>query len=232
MSSGRAFLRIAAGLFPILLFSIPAAGQTPSTEEELWWAVDGYFQLPSSLALRVFGELREGEDFPFNQVNSGVGLDDKWKRADWGENTYVVLGGAYEHRTTIQSGTSKHENRFIVETTPRIASPGGFRLDDRNRVEFRWVDGDYSTRYRNRLTVDHDLVVHDFRVAPYASAEAYYDGAQSSWTTARYSAGIKWPAKGRVIVDTYYLRQDCSTCSPRHVNVGGLTLSLYFGNEE
>lgn len=34
--------------------------------------------------------------------------------------------------------------------------------------------------------------------------------------------------KQRLSLDTFYLHQNCTTCSKQHINVLGLTLNLYF----
>ena len=44
------------------------------------------------------------------------------------------------------------------------------------------------------------------------------------------AAGVQWPYKRVLMLDTYYLRQNCTTCSPAHLNVAGLTLNFYLRN--
>ena len=53
-----------------------------------------------------------------------------------------------------------------------------------------------------------------------------------TWNEEQYTAGIEWPYKRVFMLETYYLRQNCTTCSPAHLNVAGLTLNLYFRNTE
>lgn len=55
--------------------------------------------------------------------------------------------------------------------------------------------------------------------------------ATNSWNEQRYSVGIQWPYKHKWLLDTYYLRQNCSSCDPAHLNVGGLSLSFFFGTQ-
>jgi len=37
------------------------------------------------------------------------------------------------------------------------------------------------------------------------------------------------PLRQSLMVDSYYLRQNCTTCSEERVNVLGLTFNLYLG---
>jgi hypothetical protein len=98
---------------------------------------------------------------------------------------------------------------------------------DRNRVEFRWRNGVYSTRYRNNLSGEYNMKIHRLRLSPYASAEVFYDGATRSWNQEQYTAGVQWSRKRLLMIQTYYLRRDRTTCNPAHLNVGGLTLNFF-----
>jgi hypothetical protein len=103
-----------------------------------------------------------------------------------------------------------------------------FLMRDRNRVEFRWNNGVYSTTYRQLFSAEYDLQLHGIRFGPYSSAEVFYSGAQSSWNQERYTAGLQWPFKPLFMLRTYYLRQHCTTCSPTNLNIAGVTMNFYF----
>ena len=42
--------------------------------------------------------------------------------------------------------------------------------------------------------------------------------------------GVEWPYKTVLKLNTYYLRQDCTTCSPGNLNVAGLSLNYFYRN--
>jgi hypothetical protein len=197
--------------------------------------VKANFDLLPKTRLQVYGELENGEEFPFYQWKTGATLSYRAKRifkphrADIDdENEYIVnLGVGYEYIHTIQSDKTKSENRIYIQATPRYLPGKGFLVQDRNRVEFRWINGEYSVRYRNKLTVQHNLKVKKVLFTPYASGELFYSGQFNSWNENRYSFGVQVPYKRSLMVDFYYLRQNCTTCSQNPVNVWGLTLNLY-----
>ena len=139
----------------------------------------------------------------------------------------MLLGADYEHLQTTKSGTTVDENRLTTNATLGVGLPLRLLVRDRNRVDFRWTNGVYSTVYRNRLSIAHDVVAWGYRCTPYASAEVFYDGATRSWRQQRYSLGVQWPYKTLLALDTYYLWRICSMCSPAVVNVAGVTLDLY-----
>ena len=72
---------------------------------------------------------------------------------------YLVFGGGYEFLRTAQSGEVHHENRITIDATPGFRPSVRFLVRDRNWVELRWIDGKYSTTYRNQLSVERDFLV-------------------------------------------------------------------------
>jgi hypothetical protein len=119
---------------------------------------------------------------------------------------------------------------MTIDMTPGFLLPAKILVRDRNWIELRWIDGTYSTTYRNMVSVERGLLVHGFRFSPFASAEVFYDSPKHSWNEEWYTAGIQWPYKSLLMVETYYKREHCETCSPTDWNVGGVTLHFYLGN--
>jgi len=212
-----------------------AFGQQSQTGGEFWPAVDAHVQFADNLRLLGFTELKRGAELTNQQVDVGLGLGYQWKRIrkphleniDPDKEHLFVFGGAYEYLHTV-SGEPKYENRLVVEALAGTRPVSRLLIRDRNRVEFRWVNGVYSTRYRNNLLVEYDVTAGKLRFTPYTSAAAFYDSANHSWDQEQYTAGVEWPCKRVVMLQTYYLRQNCTTCNPAHLNIGGLTLNLYF----
>jgi opacity protein-like surface antigen len=71
---------VAAALAVLAALASHAAGQTPETAGEFWPTVDVHAQLTPNLRALVFGGLKKGEDFPYQQGNVGVGFGYQWKR--------------------------------------------------------------------------------------------------------------------------------------------------------
>jgi hypothetical protein len=212
--------------------------QTPDTEAQVWPEVDAHLELPANLRVLVFSGLEQGVGFPFQQWYAAAALGYQFKpilrqhllNIDPDKEHYLVFGGGYEFLQTFRSGKMTDENRLTIDVTPGFRLPAEFLVRDRNWIEFRWIDGVYSTTYRNMISVERDFLVHDFRFAPYGAAEVFYDGSKHSWDQEWYTAGVEWPYKHLLMLDTYYRREHCSTCDPVNWNVGGVTLSFYFGN--
>ena len=225
-------------LLTTILCSALGRGQTSSTETEVWPEVDAHVQLPSHLRILAFSGLEQGIGYPFQQWYAAAALGYQFKpilmehllNIDPDKEHYLVFGGGYEFLRTAQSGEVHHENRITIDATPGFRPSVRFLVRDRNWVELRWIDGKYSTTYRNQLSVERDFLVSEFRFTPYGSAEVFYDGPKHSWDQEWYTAGIQFPFKRLLMLDTYYRREHCSTCTPINWNAVGMTLNLYFQN--
>ncbi len=217
----------------LLLIGDPAAAQT---SEELWPKVKVAIELRSKTRLEISGEKQSGEDLARTQWKVGIIGSYRLKRLvkahlgdiDDEKNHFMTLGAGYEYLYTNDNGSTKTEKRLVVQGVPHYFIPRAeLLLQDRSRIEFRWVNGSYSTRYRNKLTVERTLKLTRFRTTPYASGELFYDGQHRSWNQNTYAFGVIFPYKKLLSVDTYFLRQNCTTCKEEHVNAVGVTLNVF-----
>jgi len=208
------------------------------TENEAWPEADAHMQLPSKWRVLSFVGLEQAAGYPFQQwyVAAGVGrqfkpiLREHLLNIDPDKEHFLVFGGGYEYLRTTQSGIVKHENRITIDVTPSLRPASRLLLRDRSWVELRWINGRYSTTYRNAPSLEVDLRVHRVRFTPFGMAEFFYDSPKHSWDQEWYTGGVQLPYKRVFMLETYYRREHCLTCTPQNWNVGGATLNFYFGN--
>lgn len=227
--------KLAITVVLIAVLSSHASAQSQTTGE-FWPAVDAHVQLTENTGLLGFVGLKKGDEFAQQELNAGVGAGYQWKHItkphlkniDPVKEHLFTLGGGFERVDTLQSGSRNYENRIVLQALAGFRPTSRLYVYDRNRGEFRWINGVYSTRYRNLAFGQYDIAVGKLRFSPYASAEFFYSGSASSWNEEQYSAGVEWPYKRLLMLQTYYLRENCTTCNPAHLNVAGLTLNLFF----
>lgn len=198
--------------------------------------VQGHFQLHDNYRMIFEAGLKNGEEVGYQQLNLGAGIGGQWKamarehliNIDPDKEHNFVAGVGYERVQTPNSGASTNENRMVLAGTFNFRPTSRLLLQDRNRLECRWINGVYSTRYRNYQYSQYDIKIRGFVFSPYGSAEEFYTTQYDSWNETQYAAGIEWPYHKLLMLQTYYLRENCSTCNPGHLNVGGLTLNVFF----
>ena len=79
----------------------------------------------------------------------------------------------------------------MVSAYGKLSLPEAIWLEGRARVDFRWIDGVYSTRYRLRLEATREFLVKGHPVVPFLNAEAFYDTRYDGWSRFLYEAGTE-----------------------------------------
>ncbi|HEV7473208.1 MAG TPA: DUF2490 domain-containing protein [Pyrinomonadaceae bacterium] len=224
----------------IIFGAVCSAMAQQDKNKEFWPAVRLNIDLDPRIGLQFYGEKQNGEELPKGELKAGVKVSYRIKRlfkplvADIdSENKYLVaLAAGYEYIQKSKNGQSSHENRLIIEGTPRYAPGAGFLFLSRQRMEFRWINATYNFRYRFKLTGQHNFKVNGFRFTPYMSGELFWDRNHHSWNENQYALGVQLPFRRRLMLDTYVLHQNCTTCSQHSLNAFGISANFYFRRGE
>ena len=227
-------------LLVVAISSQATRAQESTTPGQFWPAIDVYINLKPTVRLYFLdavsksvedGEVRNAEAFEA-QIGAHI---------DYIPNTHVILRTGYRFGRSVGSTSEPFkEHRFLTEQTLRTLLPVGLLLSDRNREEFRFVNGDFSFRYRNRVTVEREFHLFKNRtITPYVSGEIFYDTRYGVWNRNRYAVGVQLSLrrgqlmkmllpKRQGILDLYLMRQNDSRSDAPHVNALGAALSFYF----
>jgi hypothetical protein len=229
--------QIGAFLGALVLGAPLAAPQDGTTRWEWWPEVDAYVGLGerSRLFFLATSSRNRGEDLREGMVGAHADLFVKPFGRPWLVNTpdavkrhYLAFRAGYRYAWDMTGRSGYWEHRMLLEGTARYRPVHGFVFVNRNRLDVRDVNGDWSWRYRNRSRLERDLKLGSRVATPYAMAEFYYDSRYDAWNRQRYFFGIEWPIGKTPVLDSYYCRQNDSRSSVAHVNAVGLALNLYF----
>lgn len=221
-----------------LLSGLPCAAQSGSTgpSTQVWGSFNASFELSERTRITALAEKHNGEEGGYAQEKIGALFGYRMKRFGKHlrgdidkENEYnMIMGVGYELIKTHQNESLKTEHRLLLQSTPKYVFALGFLAQDRNRIEFRWNAGTYDFRYRNRLTIDRPFKIGKVHFAPYAAGELFWDRNHHSWNENQYAFGVQWPYRKMFMLNTYFLHQNCTTCSTNPLNVAGVTANFYF----
>jgi hypothetical protein len=219
----------------IVLFGAPAGAQS----EQVWPEVSTFLKLNDRMrfyflatTVKETRESTEGEfgpNFDFyikplrkkHRALSMFHLDESKSRL-----VMVRVGYRYIHPYT---GDAPDEHRGVLELTARHNMPGGVLVSDRNRMDLRSVGGEYSWRYRNRLTIEREFSIGRFKPSPYVRGEVYYDSRFDKWSRTALIAGSTFPINRHFELEGYFEHQnDSGGSSNRTVNAVGVVVNLYF----
>ncbi len=146
-------------------------------------------------------------------------LDDSKSRA-------LVLETGYGSLTAPNTSPT---NRMETLVTFHFPLKAGFLVSDRNRADLDWKSGQFTWRYRNKLTLERTFTAHSYHFIPYVAAEPYYESQYNEWSTTDLYAGCLFPVGKHVQFNTYYEHENNTGKKPnQQKNDIGLALYLFF----
>jgi len=205
----------------IVAISGLARAQSRRTDTQEWNDVQIYAPVTRTVDFVVYGTLRIGRNIT-HPVDERIGAGFSFKLGK-----YLTVVPSYLHITTQPfKNTRVYENRLNAAATLRFPL-GRFTVSDRNLFErrLRHPGGD-STRYRNRLQIDHPVKLGKARFSVFASDEVFYDWSLNAWVRNRFAAGVSKVWNKQLTTDLYYLRQNDGHSRPGDIHVIGTTFRI------
>ena len=129
----------------------------------------------------------------------------------------------------VPSVDKPHLERMVISATPHLPLVAKILLSDRNRTDLDWEKGQFSWRYRNRISLERTFSIRSYHPAPYVSGESFYQSQYQKWSTTAFYAGCLFPMGKHYEFDPYYEHQNITGKRPnQQLNQVGLILDLYF----
>jgi len=217
-------------LLLLLLASPGRAQQTDQTTRQFWPEIDVYLPINEKFRAFLTGRVRTGIDNdqrPTWQI--GAHLDYFWRKR------WTLRAG---YRYAFPSRDQGSEKRILTEQTFSQPLPNRFVFHDRIRQEYRWLNHDFSMRFRNRVMLQRDFSLNKRTLSPYGNAEIMYDTRFNTFNRYRLAVGTQIMLRRRdsflmnlrrqKVIDIYYLWQGDSRSQPEHVQAIGVTVGFHF----
>ena len=234
-NSCRFVSRCLHGLVLVVLvaFLSPSA---KSQTYQTWPEVSTYVSLKQDLRLYVIATTTR-ENGQGTDAEIGPNLDIYFKpllklerftifQLDKSKSRPLLLRMGYRYMPSTSGPT---EHRGVLEATGRLPLTSGFLISDRSRADLRFINGEFSWRYRNRLTVERTVSIRSYHFTPYVRGEVYFDSNYEKWSRTSETMGIAFPIRKHTEIEPYYEHQNDTGKSPnRQINALGLALNLYF----
>jgi len=208
-------------LFVLFVLLCESASAQSHTDNQLWSEVQIAVPVTKTIDFNVLGTLRLGRDI-HRPVDERIGAGFSFKLGK-----YLTVSPNYLYIGTQPfEGRKGWESRLSLPITVRFAL-NKFRLSDRNLFERRFRNpGITSTRYRNRLQVEHNVGPGKLGLSLFVADEVFYDWSVNRWVRNRFTAGASKVFNKHFTQDFYYLRQNDGVSRPGDLNVIGTTLRI------
>ena len=222
-----------SGVFFVCVACLPAFAQE---NVQFLPEVDAYLKL--NPILRVYVEAKDDQDGG-DSAQAGIGPSVqlylkplatlKTIRAfdlDDSKTRFFVLETGYRY---IGAPDTPAENRMLMAATFNYPLKAGFSLSDRNRADLDWRNGNFTWRYRNKLTVERTVTIRNFHHIPYVAVEPFYESQLNKWSTTALYVGSLFPVGRHVEFNPYYEHENNTGGKKNHPeNAIGLALYLFF----
>ena len=216
-------MRPSAGacLLLFVLNGLASAQIVDRTDNQLWSDVQVAVPMTKNIDFNILGTLRVGRDIS-RPVDERIGLGFTFRFRQ-----HVSIAPNYLYISTQPVRNRRGwESRLSLPVTLRF-NVEKFRISDRNLFERRFRNpGITSTRYRNRLQVEHSVGPSELGLSLFVADEVFYDWSIDRWVRNRFTAGWSKVFNKHFTQDVYYLRQNDGVSVPGDLHVIGMTLRL------
>lgn len=190
---------------------------------QVWNTENQEFKINKDSKITLEEEFRWGDDaseFYYQHYDAGF---------VYSLNKHLDLGVNYRQVYEKKKGDFKEENRPYINAILKYDFYG-FKLDDRNRLEYRHFDYQAdSWRYRNKFTVKFPWKFTRLEIQPYLADEIFLDFQNKAFSRNRFYSGFSMNLAKNLRAEIYYLLQSSKSGDNWvDANVLGTKLKLSF----
>lgn len=201
-SRHTSFTRAWSALLASLCLCEALAGVAHAADvAEFWPEANLFYSFGPRTRLYLDAAYAEGKESDERSMDLGAYLDvslkpirrqELWDE-DWQRSRYFWARVGYDRifKATRESGADAAEDRGIVSLYGKAPLPADVWLEARVRADLRWIDDQYSTRYRARLEATREFSVLEHTVVPYINYEWFFDTRYDAWTRTLAQAGAE-----------------------------------------
>src|SRR5687767_9615742 len=182
--------RLVCVVASLAAFSSGARAQQESEDTKQFWPEVGiYVPLNEKFKFYFLATTTKAEETK-ETTEGHVGA-----HLDYHLHKKLSLRTGFRYGFSLGGSDAFKEHRIVFEQTLRQPLPLDVLLSDRNRQELRWVNSEFSARYRNRVTLEREFKILKRSFTPYGSAEVFYDSRFNTWNRNRLTVGVQLPFK-------------------------------------
>lgn len=192
----------------------------PEEDTQEWNDVQLSVPLSHQVDFNLNGVFRFGRDVT-HLVDRRLGVSFTFK-----PSKYLTLTPGYLNIITRPTeGRSGRENRLSFPATLNLQF-GKFKVTDRNLFERRLRFPLDSTRYRNRLRIEHPVGSKKAALQLFVSDEVFYDWSVHDWVRNRFAVGGNRKFNKHFTGELYYMRQNDGRTRPGDLHIIGTAFNF------
>lgn len=211
--------------------------QDSSTQKQVWPEVEAYYRV--SEKVRFYGVISGTRSNSENTDGTfGIYMDYfaiPWLRGkkyfDLHDTTmgyYWWFRTGYSYSDAPPGDKKKVVNIFETETNNNFHLPAEITLQTRNRLDWRWVNGDFQPVYRPRVKFIRNFKTEYMTFNAYIWSEYFFYLNDNSQDRLRLTFGTEIKVTRNLDLEIYYLHQFANQPGVQALDAIGIQLDLYF----
>jgi hypothetical protein len=227
-------------LWALFLTSECALAQDSSSQKQIWPEVGAYYRFNEKF--RLYGMISgTRSNSEYTDGTTGIYVDYfalPWlkgrKFADLHDTTlvyYFSFRVGYSYSNAPHNDKKKEINILETETNSNFLLPFDITLMDRNRLDWRWVNGAFQPVYRPRFKFIRNFKTDYLTFDTYLWGEYFFYLNDHSQDRLRLTVGSDIKVSDNVDFEVYYLYQFQHLQGVEPLHAIGLQIDLYFRSE-
>jgi hypothetical protein len=209
-----------------------------SVQKQIWPEMDIYYRFSERFRLysQITGTKSNSE---FSDGTAGIYLDffaKPWLNArrndtQLGDSTqgyYWWFRMGYSYSASPPSDKKKDVNILETETNNSFFLPAKLVLESRNRLDWRWVNGDFQPVYRPRIKFLRNFKTEYLTFNAYLWSEYFFYLNDNSQDRFRLALGSEIKVLKSLDFEIYFMHQFQNQPSVEPLHAVGLIMDLYF----
>jgi len=219
---------------------LPAQDST-STQKQIWPELDVYYRINEKFRLYslISGTRANSE---YTDGTAGIYLDyfalpwlkgrNKTELSDSGRGYIWWFRAGYSYSDAPPGDKKKVVNTFETETNNSFRLPEDIILQTRNRLDWRWVNGEFQPIYRPRAKFIRNLKTEYLTFNAYLWGEYFFYLNDNTQNRFRLCFGTQIKVLRYLSFETYYLHQFQNKQYVEPLNAIGLQFNVYFKSKQ
>jgi hypothetical protein len=208
-----------------------------STRQEVWPELHVYYRFNEKFRLYSSVSATRLKSSSYTDGGFSVNLDyfalPVWRHrkteSDSTRGNLLWLRSGFLYSTTPADDEDPvKEYTIVTEANVRLYLPFKFLLTPKNRVDWRFINGDFKPRYRAKLQLERDVSTGYLSFNIYAYAEYFLNINSDAHNRTRFAFGSELKVSKHANFEVYFVHQFDNGLGVPTVDAIGLTLKLFF----
>jgi hypothetical protein len=217
---------------------LTSAGASAATSNEFWPELSAFVQLDPQYRVHLDAAYAQGKESTARSLDMSAAFDisimpilrEQLRSEDWQRGRYLWARLGYTRVTKADESRDldRAEDRGVVALYAKGTPFAELWIEARTRADLRWIDGNYSTRYRFRLEANREFTVLEHAVLPYVNFEWFRDTRYDALSRTLAQGGVELTFSKRFRTELYLARQEDRRPSPATLDAFGVVAKWYY----